>query len=94
MEIAGADLVGRGFAEALARVDPANAARLAQCLARKESFSGVEIVWPVAGSPAGAPIAIAGTPAFDDRRRFAGFRGFGLIRSERLAASRTEAGET
>ncbi len=87
MEIAGADLVGRGFAEALARVDPPNAARLAQCLARKESFSGVEIVWPVAGSPAGAPIAIAGTPAFDDRRRFMGFRGFGLMRSERLAAS-------
>jgi|BarGraIncu00222A_1022003.scaffolds.fasta_scaffold14456_2 PAS domain S-box-containing protein len=87
MEVAGADLVGRGFAEAVARVDPSNAPRLAQCLVRKESFSGVEIVWPVAGSPAGAPIAIAGTPAFDDRRRFAGFRGFGLMRSERLAAS-------
>ncbi|MGO9673155.1 MAG: ATP-binding protein [Methylocella sp.] len=87
MEVAGADLAGRGLAEALARFDPANAARLAQCLERKESFSGVEIVWPVAGSSARVPIAIGGTPAFDDRRRFTGFRGFGLIRSERLAAA-------
>ncbi len=80
VEIAGgADLVGRGFVQALAGGDAAGAARLATCLARKESFRGVEIVWPSAGPSAGARIALAGTPVFDAQRRFMGFRGFGRL---------------
>jgi PAS domain S-box-containing protein len=93
MELAGADLIGHGFVEALARIDPSNGARLAQHLERRESFSGVEVVWPIAGSSAGAPIAIAGAPAFDARRRFTGFRGFGLIRIESFEAARRREAE-
>ncbi len=85
MQVAGAKLVGCEFVEAIARFDPFNAARLAECLQRRESFSGVEIAWPMAGSSAGAPITLAGMPAFDDRRVFTGFRGFGLIHLDLLA---------
>ena len=69
-------------------------APLAQHLARRESFSGVEILWPIAESPASAPIAVAGAPGFDASRRFIGFRGFGLLRAESFAAARRAAERT
>lgn len=84
-----ADLFGRALAEA--SFDPAGAARLAEHLTREDSFSGLEVVWRVAGSGAGVPVALAGTPRFDARRRFIGFRGFGLIDGPRLLAAQKEA---
>jgi PAS domain S-box-containing protein len=82
---AGADLIGRRLSEAIARLDPQVAARLAERLERRESFSGVEIVWPGVASAAGVPVVIAGTPGFDSRRNFTGYRGFGVVRFDALA---------
>ncbi len=88
---AGGDLVGDGLVETVARFDPETAAQFSRLLERRESFSGVEIVWPMAGAPNGVPITIAGAPSFDDQRRFIGFRGFGLIGRERLLAAKLAA---
>ena len=88
---AGSNLVGRGFIEAAARFDPGNAARLAECLERRQSFNGVELVWPCGDSSDAFSLAIAGTPRFDEGGHFIGFRGFGLIRREPLAAAPRDA---
>jgi len=94
LELGGGDLAGQEFVAALERVDPANGALLARHLARRESFSGVEILWPISDSPASAPVVLAGAPGFDASRSFTGFRGFGLLRAERFAAARRAAEKT
>ncbi|VTZ48636.1 conserved hypothetical protein [Methylocella tundrae] len=82
------DLLGRRLFEAAARFDAQTSRRLAQLMERKESWAGVEIDWPVAGSSAIVPITLAASPSFDPQRRFLGFRGFGLIHLDRFTASR------
>lgn len=87
---ASADLLGRRLFEAVACFDAHMSRRLAELMERKESWSGVEIPWPVAGSKAIVPITLAASPSFDPQRRFLGFRGFGLVHLERLVISAHE----
>ncbi len=77
-------LVGRSFldlAEELA-LDPEH--KLHDALLRGETWSGLEVLWPVDNADAAFPITLGGLPAHDRERRFEGFRGFGVIHVTRL----------
>src|SRR5579883_2947583 len=85
---AAADLLGRDFAEYLER-EPDG--RLASAFARRETFSGIEVDWPIATAAAAVPVALGGLPAFDRERRFDGYRGFGVIDIGRVTAAEPRA---
>jgi PAS domain S-box-containing protein len=89
---AGQGLAGLRLTDAIAGFDAAAAAGLAQRLARRESFSGVQILWPAAGSPVRVPVTLAGAPGFDARHGFTGYRGFGVMRVAPPAAGTRYAG--
>lgn len=85
-----ADIVGRSLID-IARensLDPDG--RLVAALAARDTFAGVETLWP-AGEGQRAQIALGAAPAFDEEDRFDGFRGYGVIRGERVAAPQSEA---
>ncbi|WOJ88553.1 hypothetical protein RZS28_12060 [Methylocapsa polymorpha] len=79
----GADLVGRNFIDVARRLDAGQGGWLSELMARRRPWSGVEILWPIEGGAAGAPICFGAAPSFDRERRFAGYRGFGIIHLER-----------
>ena len=84
---AAADLLGRDFGDVakFLRLDPDG--RLAPAFAKRETWSGVEVLWPIAGAAAAVPVGLGGLPAFDRDGRFDGYRGFGVIYLERLVAA-------
>jgi PAS domain S-box-containing protein len=79
-----ADLVGRELAEIVAhlRLDPSG--KLLSAMQVPETWSGIEVVWPIAGAAAAVPVDLGGFPVFDPQRGFRGFRGFGVIHLDRI----------
>ncbi|MDQ8726936.1 PAS domain-containing protein [Bradyrhizobium sp. LHD-71] len=65
--------------------------RIAQAIAKRETFSGVAVQWPLAGLGRHGPIELSGMPVFDGARNFAGFRGFGIYRPAALPADNVDA---
>ncbi len=65
--------------------------RVANAIARRDSWSGITVSWPV-DSGDRLPVELAGLPVSDRMRQFAGYRGFGVCRDldglTRLAALR------
>jgi len=84
---AAADLLGRDFGDVAKYLEREPAGRLGRAFAKRETFSGIEVLWPVAGAAAAVPVGLGGLPAFDRERRFDGYRGFGVIHVERLVAA-------
>ncbi len=82
-----ADILGKDFADVAKYLDQEPQGPLARAFARRETFSGVEVLWPIAGAAAAVPVGLGGLPAFDRERRFDGYRGFGVIYIDRLTAS-------
>lgn len=82
-----AALIGEPFAGVIEKlgVDPTGALRAA--LARRETWSGVEVHWPVSGTQDQLPIVFGALPAFDKARNFDGFSGFGVIHLDRRASA-------
>jgi PAS domain S-box-containing protein len=78
-----ADIAGREFLEAARslRLDPQG--RLADALALRRSWSGVELSWPLEGDGSRVPVTLGALPVFDDDRQFAGFRGYGVLHLDR-----------
>ena len=72
-----ADILGKDFADVAKYLDQEPQGPLARAFARHETFSGVEVLWPIAGAAAAVPVGLGGLPAFDRERRFDGYRGFG-----------------
>ncbi|MBR1125981.1 PAS domain S-box protein [Bradyrhizobium lablabi] len=64
--------------------------RIAQVLAGRETWVGIDLDWPVDGGQ--VPVELSGLPAFDRERNFLGYRGFGICRDPdrlmQLAAQR------
>ena len=60
--------------------------RLRDALARGETWSNVDVLWPVSGADAALPIMLGALPSHDRERRFEGFRGFGVIHLARVEA--------
>ncbi len=84
---AAADLLGRDFGDVAKYLEREPDGRLGRAFAKHETFSGIEVLWPIAGAAAAVPVGLGGLPAFDRARRFDGYRGFGVIHLERLAAA-------
>jgi PAS domain S-box-containing protein len=75
-----ANIVGRSFKE-VANVfafDPSG--EIVDLLARRDTWSGRSVLWPIEGTDMRAPVDLAALPAYDRDRKFEGFRGFGIVR--------------
>ncbi|MCK1737441.1 PAS domain S-box protein [Bradyrhizobium sp. 138] len=53
--------------------------RVAQALARHDTWAGITVNWPTDGGE-NLPVELAGLPVYDHARNFAGFKGFGVCR--------------
>ncbi len=54
---------------------------IAGLLARRDTWSGRAVQWPVAGTGLRVPVDLAALPVYDRQRTFEGFRGFGVART-------------
>ncbi len=84
---AAADLLGRDFGDVAKYLEREPEGQISRAFAKRETFSGIEALWPVAGAAAAVPVGLGGLPAFNRERRFDGYRGFGVIHLERLAVA-------
>jgi PAS domain S-box-containing protein len=75
-----ADVIGRRFADVsqVFGLDPSG--EIAGLLARRDTWSGRSVLWPVAGTDLRAPVDLAALPVYGRERNFEGFRGFGVAR--------------
>ncbi|MBY6243186.1 histidine kinase dimerization/phospho-acceptor domain-containing protein [Methylosinus sp. Sm6] len=80
------DIVGSSFVETARRLRLDPVGRLAEALASRRSWSGVELDWPLQGGVARVPVTLGALPIFDDARRFGGFQGYGVLHVGRLRA--------
>ena len=78
------ELVGQDFSELARRLKLDPSGRLIAALQRKDTWSGVEVLWPVAGAAAAVPVGLGALPAFDAAKSFEGYRGFGVVHVDRL----------
>ncbi|MBY5757873.1 PAS domain S-box protein [Rhizobium leguminosarum] len=74
------DIIGSAFADvaALFNLDPDG--KLSEALARRDTWSGKTILWPVEGTSLVVPVDLAALPTYTRNRDFDGFRGFGVVR--------------
>jgi PAS domain S-box-containing protein len=84
---AAADLLGRDFGDVAKYLEREPDGQLGQAFARRETFSGIVVLWPMAHAAAAVPVGLGGLPAFDREHCFDGYRGFGVIYIDRLAAA-------
>jgi signal transduction histidine kinase len=54
--------------------------QVARAIATQETWSGVQIFWPIDDSNDRLPIELSGLPVFDRDHGFGGYRGFGVCR--------------
>lgn len=76
------NLVGRSWSEVAAELGFDGDGRIAEALARRDTWSGRTVLWPVEGEALRVPVDLAALPAFDRGRAFSGFRGFGTARAD------------
>ena len=79
-----ADLVGDEADNAVERPQLDPSGRLLAAMRVPETWSGIEVGWPIAGAAAAVPVDLGGFPVFDTARTFQGFRGFGVIHLDRI----------
>ncbi|EJC82633.1 PAS domain S-box [Rhizobium leguminosarum bv. trifolii WSM2297] len=74
------DIIGSAFSDiaALFNLDPEG--KLAEALARRDTWSGKTILWPIEGTSLVVPVDLAALPTYTRNRDFDGFRGFGVVR--------------
>lgn len=75
-----ANIIGVAFTDiaALFNLDPDG--KLADALAKRDTWSGKTIHWPVEGTSLVVPVDLAALPTYTRNRDFDGFRGFGVVR--------------
>jgi signal transduction histidine kinase len=83
IELVGAHTIaacGRAWGEIAAalKLDPDN--QVGRAVATHETWSGVQISWPVDDTSERLPVELSGLPVFDRDRAFQGYRGFGVCR--------------
>ncbi|MBB4116286.1 PAS domain S-box-containing protein [Rhizobium sp. BK226] len=73
-------IIGSAFGDvaALFNLDPDG--KLSEALARRDTWSGKTILWPVEGTSLVVPVDLAALPTYTRNRDFDGFRGFGVVR--------------
>jgi len=55
---------------------------VAKAVARRDTWSGITVTWPVDGGEFVRPVELAALPVFDRERHFLGYRGFGVFREQ------------
>ncbi len=86
-DVIGAEVAGFEGAPATALLDAYKAdadGALSAALAGRETFSPVEVNWPLNDAGAHVRVTMGALPSFDRARRFDGFKGFGVIHLDRL----------
>lgn len=78
------NLAGRAFTELARGWRLDSSGRLGEALNARRSWSGVEVSWPMETGNARVPIALGAFPIFGDAGEFRGFRGYGVIRLDRV----------
>src|SRR5947209_4277772 len=79
-----ADFLDEELAEVVERLQLDPSGRLLSAMRVPETWSGIEVAWPVADAAASVPVDLGGFPVFDTARAFRGFRGFGVIHLDRI----------
>jgi len=82
---AGAGIAGHDWQQAGEKFGIVHAEEVASAIARRDTWSGVTVLWPIEGRGETRPVDLAALPVFDRERRFQGYRGFGVFR-ETIAA--------
>ena len=77
-----ADIVGRHFRDVANAFGLDHSGDIASLLARRDTWSGRSVLWPIAGTDLHVPVDLAALPVYDRNRDFQGFRGFGVARME------------
>ncbi|MCX8996160.1 ATP-binding protein [Rhizobiaceae bacterium BDR2-2] len=75
-----ADITGRSFADLATRYGLDGDGKISEVLARRDTWSGKTVLWPVQGTRLKVPVDLAALPAYSRTREFDGFRGFGIVR--------------
>ncbi|HWU63520.1 MAG TPA: ATP-binding protein [Ensifer sp.] len=75
-----ADIEGRSFEEIATRFGLDPDGRIAALLAKRNTWSGRTVYWPVEGSALRVPVDLAALPTYSREHAFEGFRGFGIVR--------------
>ncbi|SCB61057.1 PAS/PAC sensor signal transduction histidine kinase [Rhizobium aethiopicum] len=73
-------IIGSAFGDiaALFNLDPDG--KISEALARRDTWSGKTILWPIEGTSLVVPVDLAALPTYTRNRDFDGFRGFGVVR--------------
>ena len=80
-------LIGFDFVVLASACGPQGAAALRAAFAARQSWSGLDLLWPIAKAHAAAPITLGALPSLDAEGGFQGYRGFGVIHIQRLEPS-------
>ncbi len=75
-----AALLHRPWAELAETLQLDGGDAIAHALAKRDTWSGITVNWPVDDSDQRVAIEMSGLPVFDRDRHFAGYRGFGVCR--------------
>ncbi len=79
-----ADLVGLDLIELASNLDLTG--RLEDALRSRETWSGIDVAWPIDGASAAVAVGLGAIPSFDPDRSFAGYRGYGVVKLDALTA--------
>jgi PAS domain S-box-containing protein len=72
--------VGESWADVASRLTIDIDGRVAHAIAGADTWSGLTILWPIAGAARRVPVDLAALPVIGRKRAFEGFRGFGTLR--------------
>ncbi len=75
-----ADIKGKPLTALASRYGFDKDGKIAEALARRDTWSGKTVYWPVEGTRLKVPVDLAALPAYSRAREFDGFRGFGIVR--------------
>ena len=75
-----ADIDGKAFEEVARHFGLDPDGRIAALLAKRNTWSGRTVYWPVEGKGLRVPVDLAALPTYSRDHQFEGFRGFGIVR--------------
>ncbi|MDK4733757.1 ATP-binding protein [Rhizobium sp. CNPSo 3490] len=73
-------IIGSAFSDIAALFNLDSEGKISEALARRDTWSGKTILWPVEGTSLVVPVDLAALPTYTRNRDFDGFRGFGVVR--------------
>jgi len=77
-----AQIEGLDWREAAARIGIEGIEAVVVAVARRDTWSGVIVRWPISGGDLMQLVELAALPVFDRAREFQGYRGFGVFREK------------